>query len=405
MSRYIDLSYSPGKDELVCDFIVRPAKGIGIRKAAENIAIESSTGTWTRLTTANKRMERISAKVFRISGKRVSIAYPLELFEPGSIPQLLSSVAGNIFGMKLLDKLRLEDISFPRKYVRSFPGPEIGLDDLRRITRVRNRPLIGTIFKPKLGLSAREQAGLAYRVYSAGLDYTKDDENLTSMSFNRFEDRVSRMLDVADRIRSETGRTVIYACNITAPAGEMLKRAEMIKDLGGKCMMIDIITAGWSGVQFMREQRLGLAIHAHRAMHAAFTRDPEHGVSMAVVAKLARLAGVTGLHTGTVVGKMHGEKKEVKEIDDFLRSSWFGLKKVFPIASGGLYPNVIPKMLSILGKDIIFTAGGGVWGHPGGPEAGVRALKQAVESFLKRIPLKRYAKKRKELEQALRHWS
>ncbi len=404
MVEYLDLSHSPGKDEIVCEFIVRPAKGVSIRKAAENVALESSTGTWTGLTTANRRMERISAKAFSISGRRVKVSYPFELFEPGNIPQLLSSVAGNIFGMKILDKLRLEDIEFPRRYARSFPGPEVGMEDLRRITGIRGRPVIGTIFKPKLGLSAREQAGLAYRVYSAGLDYTKDDENLTSMSFNRFEERVSRMLDAADRVRSETGRQVVYACNITGPSHVMLKRAEMIKELGGKCMMIDILTCGWSGVQFMREQKLGLAIHAHRAMHAAFTRDPEHGVSMKVIAKIARLAGVTALHTGTVVGKMHGGRKEVVEIDDFLRSRWHGLKRVFPIASGGLHPGVIPKMLGMLGTDIIFTAGGGLWGHPHGPEAGARALRQAVDSFMEGIPLGEYAKTHRELRDALSHW-
>src|SRR4030043_1238574 len=113
---------------------------------------------------------------------------------------------------------------------------------------------------------------LAYKVYSAGLDYTKDDENLTSMGFNRFEDRVQRILGVADRIRSEQGRTVIYAANITAPAQEMLKRAQFVKDHGGKCIMIDIMTTGWSGLQYMREQNLGLIIHGHRAMHAAVTR-------------------------------------------------------------------------------------------------------------------------------------
>jgi len=96
------------------------------------------------------------------------------------------------------------------------------------------------------------------------------------MSFNKFEDRVSRILKVTDRIKSEQGRTVVYAANITAPAQEMLRRAEFVKEQGGKCIMIDIMTAGWSGLQYIREQNLGLIIHAHRAMHAAFTKEPQH---------------------------------------------------------------------------------------------------------------------------------
>jgi ribulose-bisphosphate carboxylase large chain len=401
---YLNLRYKPSSNDLICDFLVKPARGVSVRKAAENIALESSTGTWTELTTSNERMEKISAKAFQIKGKRIRIAYPLDLFEPGNIPQLLSSVAGNIFGMKLIDRLRLEDIEFPARYVKSFPGPEVGLEDLRRIMKIHGRPIIGTIFKPKLGLNPKEQAKLAYQVYTAGLDYTKDDENLTSMSFNKFEERVSEMFNVIDRVKTETGRTVVYACNITAPAQEMLRRAEMIKSRGGKCMMIDIITAGWSGLQFMRKQNLGLAIHAHRAMHAAFTRDPEHGISMKVIAKLSRLAGVTGVHTGTVVGKMEGDKKSVLETNASLKSSWHGIKKVFPIASGGLYPGLVPELISLLGKDIVFTAGGGLWGHPAGSVAGAIALRQAVDSVTKGIPLKKCAEKHEELEIALKHW-
>ncbi len=402
---YLDLSYKPSKNDLICDFYVKPAKGISIKKVAENIALESSTGTWTELKTWKKRIERISARVFEIKGRRIKIAYPAELFEPGNISQILSSVAGNIFGMKLVESLRLEDVHIPKKLAKSFPGPEIGMEDLRRIMKIRNRPIAGTIFKPKLGLTPKEQAELAYRVYSAGIDYTKDDENLTSMPFSKFEERVVRMLDVVDRIKSEEGRTVIYACNITAPADVMLERAEMIKAQGGKCIMIDIITSGWSALQFMRNQKLGLAIHAHRAMHAAFTRDPEHGISMKVIAKFARLAGVTALHTGTAVGKMEGSKREVQEIDSFLRAKWHGLKRVFPVASGGLHPGLIPSLVKLLGKDIIFTCGGGLWGHPQGPEAGARAIRQALDAVMKGIPLKTHARTHPELHTALIHWS
>ena len=401
---YIDLGYRPGKNDLVCEFLIEPAKGVSLKKAAENVALESSTGTWTPVTTRKPFMDRISARVFEIRGKRVRIAYPLELFEKGNIPQLLSSVAGNVFGMKLIGSLRLEDIEIPKSYARSFGGPEFGMDDLRRHMGIKSRPIVGTIFKPKLGLRPSEMAELAYKVYSAGIDYTKDDENLSSMVFNRFEERVVGMLEVVDRIKSEQGRNVIYACNITSPADEMVRRAEFVKENGGKCIMIDIITTGWSGLQHVRNQKFGLAIHAHRAMHAAFTRNRKHGISMKVVAKLSRLVGVTALHTGTVVGKMEGDRKEITEIDSFLRSKWYSFKKTFPIASGGLHPKLVPKLLSILGRDIIMTFGGGLWGHPEGPEAGAKAIRQAVDSVIEGVPIRRYAKDRPELARALEYW-
>jgi ribulose-bisphosphate carboxylase large chain len=224
------------------------------------------------------------------------------------------------------------------------------------------------------------------------------------MGFNKFEDRVQRILGIADKIKSEQGRTVIYAANITAPAQEMLRRAEFVKDHGGKCIMIDIMTAGWSGLQYIREQNLGLIIHAHRAMHAAITRNPKHGISMLSIAKATRLIGVTALHTGTVVGKMEGPKDEVIEIDNFLKSDFYGIKKVMPIASGGLHPRLVPDLLKILGNDLVITFGGGLWGHPRGPESGVRAITQATDSAIQKIPLQEYAKTHKELAEALKAW-
>lgn len=403
MPGYVDLKYSP-REDLICDFYVEPSLGYTLSRVAEAVAEESSTGTWTEVKTRKPIIEKIQAKVFEIKHNRIRVAYPRELFETGNIPQLMSSVAGNIFGMKAVKRLRLENMEFPRKMVRQYKGPELGLREIRKLARIRDRPIVGTIYKPKLGLNPKEMAALAYRVYSAGIDYSKDDENLGSMVFNKFQDRAIKILDVVDRIASEQGRKVIYAANITAPVDDMLKRAQFVKDHGGTCIMIDILTAGWSALEYITKHRFKMIVHGHRAMHAALTRNPLHGISMLVISKLARLAGVSALHTGTVVGKMEGREEDVLEIDNFLRGRWHGLKPVMPIASGGLHPGLAPKVIEILGKDLIMTFGGGLWGHPGGPEAGARAIRQAVDSYMKGVPVKEYAKENPELEQAIREW-
>jgi ribulose-bisphosphate carboxylase large chain len=147
---YTDLSYRP-KGDVVCRFRVDAPD---IRKAAEALAGESSVGTWTEIKTS-PRIQDMRARAFRIKGKEVWVAYPLALFEPGNIPQLLSSVAGNIFGMKVLRQLKLEDIYLPKKYVSSFKGPRHGIEGVRRLLRVKERPLIGTIVKPKLACVSR----------------------------------------------------------------------------------------------------------------------------------------------------------------------------------------------------------------------------------------------------------
>jgi ribulose-bisphosphate carboxylase large chain len=401
---YIDLKYKPTANDMVCSFYLEPS-GVTLKKAAEDIAAESSIGTWTEVATMSSRIRKLGAKVFSIRKNIVKVAYPQELFEKGNIPQILSSVAGNIFGMKAVKNLRLLDVELPEELAKSFKGPEVGLDDVRRITGIRNRPLLGTIFKPKLGLTPKEMEKQAYIVYSNGIDWSKDDENLASMQFNKFEERVQRMLEVVDRIESEEGRRVVYAPNITGPVERMVERAQFVKEQGGRCIMVDILTTGWSALQYIREQNFGKIIHGHRAMHAAITRNRKHGISMLVIAKFARLAGVTALHTGTIFGKMEGGREDVATLNSFLKSDFFGMKKVMPIASGGLHPALIPKLVNALGNDLIINCGGGLWGHPQGSAAGARAMRQSLDAALKGIALSEYAKSHEELAMALKKWA
>ncbi|OQB44493.1 MAG: Ribulose bisphosphate carboxylase large chain [Parcubacteria group bacterium ADurb.Bin159] len=395
------------KKYLISTLFLEPNK-VSLKQAAESIAAESSIGTWTELNTLSQNIQKkLKAIVFEINPKTkiIKIAYPLALFEKGSIPQFLSNSAGNIFSMKLVKNLRLIDVDFPSSYIQSFPGPQIGKDNIKKIFKVtQNRPLIGLIMKPKLGLNPKEQANLTYLCFIGGVDLVKDDENLTNQNFNRFEKRVEYCLKAQRRAEKETGRIKICVFNITAETEEMIKRAKLVKKMGGRAIMVDVITAGFAALQTLRKQNLGLIIHAHRAMHSVMTRNKKHGISMLVLAKLLRLAGVDQLHTGTIIGKMEGGEEDVLKINNFLTSPWAGLKPVLPIASGGLHPELVPKLMKILGRDIIMNFGGGVHGHPEGTLAGAKAVYQAVEATCQNIPLKKYAKNHHELFIALEHF-
>ena len=404
---YIDLDYKPEANEVVCEFFVEPSVGISLEKACEDIAKESSIGTWTSLATMKPEIaSKLKPHVFEIDAenKIVKISYPSELFEKGNMPQILSSIAGNIFGMKSIKNLRLLDVHFPKTLAKSFKGPEFGIEGVRKILKVKERPLLGTIVKPKVGLPAKEHAKVAYQAWVGGCDIVKDDENLTSQSFNPFEDRIIETLEMRDKAEEETGEVKVYMPNVTSSCEEMLRRAEFVKEHGGRYVMVDIVTSGFSALQTLRDSNLKLVIHAHRAMHAAFTRNKKHGISMLVLAKISRLIGVDQLHIGTVVGKMEGSKQEVLKIKDAIISPFFGIKPVFPVCSGGLHPGLVEKLIDILGKDIIIQAGGGVHGHPSGTEAGAKAMRQAIDAVMKGIPLKEFAEERKELKAAIEKW-
>nr|VDD89166.1 RuBisCO long chain, Form III-b [uncultured archaeon] len=270
---FVNLHYHP-QDDLICLFKIIPNR-ISIEKAANTVALESSVGTWTRIPNTDY-VEKLKAKVFSIKEKGyVKIAYPKELFEYDNAPNILSSIAGNIFGMKSVKAIRLEDISFPKVILRAFKGPRYGIKGIRKMMKIKSRPLVGTIIKPKLGLKTKDHAQSAYESWIGGCDIVKDDENLSSQKFNEFGLRLAKTLEMADKAQSETGEKKAYLVNVTAETMEMIKRAQLVQDLGGKYVMIDILTSGWAALQTLRQANFKLAIHAHRAMHAAFDRNPK----------------------------------------------------------------------------------------------------------------------------------
>ncbi len=228
---FVDSTYKPKETDLTCTFYLEP-EGISLKEAAGGVAAESSVGTWTELTTEQPYVKQLAAHVFSIEGNVAKIAYPIELFEPANMPNILSSVAGNVFGLKALKNLRLLDIKMPNELIKSFKGPAFGIAGIRKLLKVPKRPLVGTIIKPKLGLNTKDHAKVAYDAWSGGCDIVKDDENLSSQKFNTFEDRLIQTLESRDKAQNETGERKVYMINITAETNLMLKRAEEVVNHG-----------------------------------------------------------------------------------------------------------------------------------------------------------------------------
>jgi ribulose-bisphosphate carboxylase large chain len=411
---FVNLKYKPKASDFISLLKISPNK-MSMAEAANTVALESSVGTWTKVK-GQEYLEKLRAKVFSIRENYIKIAYPEELFEKDNVPNILSSIAGNILGMKAVKTIKLEDVAFPKCILKSFKGPKYGIEGLRKMMKVKDRPLLGTIIKPKLGLNTEQHAQSAYESWKGGCDFVKDDENLSSQKFNLFEHRLAKTLEMADRAEQETGEKKAYLINVTAETREMIKRAQMVERQGGKYVMIDILTSGWAAVQTLREANFKMAIHAHRAMHAAFDRNPEQGISMMVIADFARIIGVDTLHIGTGIGKLEGdvkdiqelqeeiESKKVKETKNRLSQKWHNIKPVLGVSSGGLHPRFVPFLIRHLGKDLAIQAGGGIHGHPLGTEAGAIAMRQAIDATMKRISLNEYARTHVELEEALNMW-
>jgi len=417
---YYKPDMEPGDNYILVAFKITARKDVDIIEAASAACAESSTGTWTEID--REISERLPSYVYRVEGDMAYVAYHPDLVERGSLSNILSSLAGNIFGMKAVDGIRIEDMRFPAGIINSFPGPIQGIQGVRELLGVHDRPLTGSTIKPKLGLTAKEHARRCYETLRGGIDTVKDDENLGNQDFNCFDDRVKYTLDMVRKAEAETGEKKGYWCNVTAgDTEEMLRRAALIKEHGGRFVMIDFVVAGFTAVASLRKEieRLGgLALHGHRAMHAAYDRVPFHGVDYRVISKWARMIGLDHIHVGTGVGKLEGTRSELAERLEILREQnskvvndmrfkqpWEELKSVFPVASGGLHPGHVPMLLDIFGRDAIFAFGGGVHGHPRGSRAGAAAVRAAIEGCMAGKSLAQIAKQSRELKEALEIWA
>ena len=405
---YWDPDYEPKDTDILAVFRITPQDGVDPDEAAAAVAGESSTATWTVVWTDRLTdCEYYRAKAYKVEpvpgtpGQFFAfIAYDIDLFEEGSIANLTASIIGNVFGFKPLKALRLEDMRIPPHYLKTFQGPATGIVVERERLNCFGRPLLGATMKPKLGLSGRNYGRVVYEALKGGLDFTKDDENINSQPFMHWRDRYLYCMEGVSKAMAETGEVKGTYLNVTAGTMEdMYERAEFAKSLGSVIIMIDLVI-GYTAIQSMAKwaRRNDMILHLHRAGHGTYTRQKNHGISFRVIAKWMRMAGVDHIHAGTVVGKLEGDPKVIAGIYDTCREThvakdlqhgiffdqpWASLKKMMPVASGGIHAGQMHQLLHYLGEDVVLQFGGGTIGHPQGIQAGAIANRVALETMVK----------------------
>jgi ribulose-bisphosphate carboxylase large chain len=403
---YWEPGYEPSATDVLAAFRVTPQPGVSPQEAAAAVAAESSTGTWTSVWTDHlTTLDRYKARVYDLEpvpGRNdqhiAFIAYPLDLFEEGSVASMMASIAGNVFGFKAIRALRLEDLRIPVAHLKTFPGPPNGIQVERDRLGKYGRPLLGATLKPKLGLSAKNYGRACLEVLRGGADFTKDDENITSQPFMRWRDRFLFVMEAVRKAEEETGERKGHYLNVTAPGcEEMLERAELAKDLGSPIIMHDFLVGGLVAHTTLSRwcRRNGMLLHVHRALHAVLDRQKDHGIHYRVLAKWLRLAGGDHLHSGTVVGKLEGDRESTLGAVDLMRENvvranrsrglffdqeWASLPGMFPAASGGIHVWHVPVLVELFGDDSVLQFGGGTAGHPQGSCAGAHANRVALEA-------------------------
>jgi ribulose-bisphosphate carboxylase large chain len=382
-----------------------------LTKMAEESAIENSTGTWTLVGYETLQVRsQYGAKIFRVIGSGgsgyVELAFEASNYDPeiGGINCLLSDIAGNIFDMNILDNVKLIDLNFPKYWLEAYKGPKFGIEGTKKLAGItkENRPVIGSITKPNVGLDAKTYAKLAYETALGGIDIIKDDEALVSPKYCRLEDRVSLVMDAIDRAKQQTGKETLYAVNITTRQDKLVELAEKAIQAGANHLMVCAPYIGYGGMQALAEDpSVKVPIHSHRVGHAAFTRMPKHGIDVALWSKLMRICGADQLHIGSVEGKFYYNKQDTQQTIAALRKPLHHIKPTMPVSSAGNRPANIGVSIQTLGPDMMFLAGGGIHGHPDGSTAGAKAMMQAARAALSGVSLEEAASKYPELRRAL----
>jgi ribulose-bisphosphate carboxylase large chain len=399
-----------------------------VEKAVEALAGEQSSGTFVKLPGETEQLrQRAGARIERLElldsvaspslpGARMpkgssgyqralaDVSWPLENLGP-SLPNLLATVAGNLFELQQFSGLRLLDVSLPDAFLSVYSGPQFGVSGTRKLASVYNRPLIGTIVKPSVGLSPEETASLACTLAEAGIDFIKDDELQADGPHCPFNDRVTAVMRVLNQNADRTGKKVMFAFNLTGEIDEMLRRHDHVVAQGGTCIMVSLNSIGLPALAYLRRHS-ALPIHCHRNGWGLFSRSPHIGMSYVAWQKFWRVAGADHMH-------VNGLRNKFCEPDEsVLASARACLAPVFlppakgcevmPVFSSGQTVHQAPDTLAGLGStDLIFAAGGGLMAHPDGVAAGVAAIRQAWEAATARGSLTEWAKSHTELRRAM----
>ncbi|MBO9537688.1 ribulose-bisphosphate carboxylase large subunit family protein [Herbaspirillum sp.] len=396
-------------------------------RAAEVIAGEQSSGTFVALATETPELkERSGARVERLNilghskepslpgGMRserytqceLELSWPLEN-TGASLPNLMSTIAGNLFELRQVSGLRLTGLRLPKAFADAYPGPAFGIEGTRRLTGIEHGPLIGTIIKPSIGLSVEETVQQVRELVAGGIDFIKDDELQADGGRCPFDERVRAVMRVINEHAERTGKKVMMAFNLTGDLDQMRRRHDLILAEGGTCAMAVLNSIGLVGLQELR-RHTQMPIHAHRAGWGYLTRSPQLGWDYAPWQQLWRLAGADHMH-------VNGLRNKFSEPDD---SVIVAARSVLaPVIEGAQMTSTMPVFSSgqtglqaadtyaaIGCADLIHTAGGGIFGHPQGVSAGVEALREAWVAAMEGMPLEQHAKGNKALQGALGFW-
>jgi 2,3-diketo-5-methylthiopentyl-1-phosphate enolase len=360
---------------MTIDVDYRFPPGVDAERQAKVIAVGQTAGTWdARFSHREEVLKSHLGEV--ISGLTQPDGYSIATirFPAANVENDISSLLTMIFGKySMAGAAKVVAVRLPQHYGRQ---PKLGITGIRQKLGVFDRPLIMAIFKPALGLSAADHAAILKEVASAGLDVIKDDEIMADLEVAPTLKRLEACRKVLDEVKQQTGRTVLYAVNITGSADKLIEKARLLVREGANALLLNVLTYGFSVLDALAsDTEINVPIFVHPALAGAMCAAPDHGMAYSVVlGTLMAHCGADAVLYPAHYGSLPFDPVEEARIRDSLRS-----RNVFPVPSAGIHPGVVPKALADYGQDVILNAGTGIMDHPDGPTAGVTAFFEALE--------------------------
>ncbi|MBV6714699.1 2,3-diketo-5-methylthiopentyl-1-phosphate enolase [Paenibacillus chitinolyticus] len=411
-------------------------------KKAQGIAVGLTVGSWTDLPEARKaQMQQHLGHVVSVDVREageaspesrryadIRIAYPDVNFSR-DLPALLVTVFGKL---SMDGKIKLTDLSFSESFLSAFAGPKYGLQGVRELLGVHDRPLLMSIFKSVIGQDLEGLGEQFYAQAAGGVDLIKDDEILFENPLTPIEKRVAVCMEAARRAYDVTGQKLLYATNLTGPTSKLADQAKKAIDAGANALLFNVLAYGFDTLcELSADPDISVPIMAHPAMAGAFYPSAEYGISASLLlGKLMRVAGADLVLFPSPYGSVVMPREEnlaIKQVlltenleQDYIyrhspvegpvgqpsatANESIALKTSFPVPSAGIHPGLVPLILRDFGTDVVVNAGGGIHGHPMGAIAGGQAFRQAIQATLEQKPLQEAAQQHPELKAAIEAW-
>jgi len=326
--------------------------GADIAEAAHNIAIGQSIGNpniRSEIETSDN-IKEMEAIVRSIEGNIVKIDFPLKAWEWPNISQLLCTIMGGQSDIDQVYKCRVIDIQGLPYMNESV----LGMKAFKERVGAENRPLFGSIVKPKSGLTGDQLIQIVEQMVDGGADFVKEDEIMADNKYLPLEKRVDMISDLLAKKNSK----MVYSYCVNADPIQLIDNLNVVLDEGGDCVHINF----WCGLgAYTTSNSMGLITHYQRSGVRILTDTSNRfSISWPVLVKLGIMAGIDTMHVGMLGGYYPEGESEAETLDAISQCE---VADRVAALSCGMNPVLALEIKDRIGDNWMANVGG--WLHTG----------------------------------------